>query len=283
MIGWLMMLVALAAEPVVPSAPSAPSVPSQLDLRAPQSPSAAATSDTTVARTIDPLPSLMAPPPPRDLTRVETRWRPFLGFVSNSWGAIGEARIEHYFKKPFMLGVEVSPVAFASNGDGVGGATHVRAVGAFVTRYLSLGLGVGAKVQRYGSSGLSVAPSVRLGSIDGLNLYLTYTHALAPNKYTNKLTTGFSNALARLQVPVARGLAVELDAGVSLDTWAFATLGLRHRLIGNGGPGTLYISGGFGLAMIVDKSPCEYNNAFPCGSSATSYGPTVSAGLEYRF
>src|SRR4029079_14411418 len=59
--------------------------------------------------------------------------------------------------------------------------------------------------------------------------------------------------------------------------------GLRHRLFGNGGPGTWYVSGGFGLAMIVDKSPCEYNNAYPCGSSATSCGPTVSAGLEYRF
>ena len=268
----LLTLSLLVTEPVEP-----------LNLHPPEATTGAdGAESTTVTRTATP-PSLMAPPAPRGLTRVETTWRPFLGFVGNSWGAIGDARIEHYFKKPFMLGVELSPVAFASNGDGVGGATHVRAVGAFVTKHLSLGLGVGAKVQRYGSSGLSVAPSVRLGSIDGLNLYLTYTHALAPNKYTNKLTTGFSNALARLQVPVARGLAVELDAGVSLDTWAFATLGLRHRLIGNGGPGTLYISGGFGLAMIVDKSPCEYNNAFPCGSSATSYGPSVSAGLEYRF
>ena len=273
MIGPLALMVSLlAAEPAAP-----------LELRLPGWMSGGLAETVVEVAPAPPKPSLFAPPSPRNMTRVSTTWRPFLGFVGNSWGAIGEARIEHYFKKPFMLGVEVSPVAFASNGDGVGGATHVRAVGAFVTRHLTLGLGVGAKVQRYGSSGLSVAPSVRLGSIDGLNLYLTYTHALAPNKYTNKLTTGFSNALARLQVPVARGLALELDAGVSLDTWAFATLGLRHRVIGNGGPGTLYISAGFGLAMIVDKSPCEYNNAFPCGSSATSYGPTVSAGLEYRF
>jgi hypothetical protein len=274
-IGWLVLLLSVAAVE--------PGGRRSFDLRVPESPAVGADADTTVARSIDPLPSLMAPPAPRDLTRVETRWRPFLGFVGNSWGAIGEVRIEHYFKKPFMLGVELSPVAFASSGDGVGAATHVRAVGALVTKHLSLGLGVGAKVQRYGSSGMSVAPSVRLGSIDGLNLYLTYTHAIAPNKYTNKLTTGFSNALARLQVPVTRGLALELDAGVSLDTWGFATLGLRQRVFGNGGPGTLYISGGFGLAMVVDKSPCNYNNTYPCGSSATSYGPTVSAGLEYRF
>ena len=43
------------------------------------------------------------------------------------------------------------------------------------------------------------------------------------------------------------------------------------------------MSGAFGLAMIVDQSPCNYDAPVPCGSSATSYGPTVSAGLEYRF
>ena len=68
----------------------------------------------------------MAPPRPRDLTRVETTWRPFLGFVGNSWGTIGEARIEHYFERAFMLGVELSPVAIASAGDGVGRG-HARA------------------------------------------------------------------------------------------------------------------------------------------------------------
>ena len=44
-----------------------------------------------------------------------------------------------------------------------------------------------------------------------------------------------------------------------------------------------YVSGAFGIAMIVDKSPCDYNAAVPCGASATAYGPTIAAGLEYRF
>ena len=75
--------------------------------------------------------------------------------------------------------------------------------------------------------------------MDGLNLELTYTHTIAPNKYTGKPTIGFSNVLAKIQVPVARRLALQLDTGLSLDTWAFATLGLRHRLFGDGGRGTL--------------------------------------------
>jgi hypothetical protein len=269
-IGLVLALLA-AAPPAIPSLPSA------------RADAAAAATDTTVARTLAPLPSLMMPPRPRELTRVEMTWRPFLGFVGNSWGAIGEARIEHHFARPFMLGVELSPVAFASAGDGLGATTHVRAIGAFVTDHLSLGLGVGGRLQRFGYSGLSLAPSLRLGSMDGLNLELTYTHTLARNGYTDKPTLGFSNVLAKIQVPVARTLALQLDTGLSLDTWAFLTLGLRHRLAGDGGRGTWFLSGGFGLAMVVDKSTCNYGAAVPCGASATSYGPTLSVGLEYRF
>ena len=125
-------------------------MPTSLDLRAPGVTAPGAPADTTVARTVAPLPSLMAPPRPRNLTRVETTWRPFLGFVGNSWGTIGEARVEHYFGRPFMLGVELAPVAIASAGDGLGAATHVRLIGAYVTDYLSLGLGVGARLQRFG-------------------------------------------------------------------------------------------------------------------------------------
>src|SRR5262249_35415667 len=147
----------------------------------------------------------------------------------------------------------------------------------------SLGLGVGARLQRFGSNGLSLAPSLRLGSLDGLNLELTYTHTIARNKYTGEPRVGFSNALARLSVPVARRRALRVGAGLSLDAWAFTTLGLRHRLAGDGGRGTWFVTGAFGLATVIDKSPCDYNAAVPCGSSATSYGPTISAGAEYRF
>ena len=283
--GLALTLSLLAADPTLPELPASsgatPAAPTEITLPAWMS---GGLTDTTLEISAPPPPpSLMVPPRPRNLTRVEMTWRPFLGFVGNSWGTIGEARIEHYFTGPFMLGAELSPVAIASAGDGVGAATHARVIGAFVTDYLSLGLGVGARLQRFGSNGLSLAPSLRLGSLDGLNFELTYTQTIARNKYTDKATVGFSNVLARIQVPVARRLALQLDTGLSLDTWGFLTLGARHRLFGDGGPGSWFISGAFGVAMIVDQSPCDYNAAVPCGASATSYGPTVSFGLEYRF
>src|SRR5262245_60798784 len=214
---------------------AAPAGSPSLSAPPPANADAAAAADTTVARTLAPLPSLMAPPRPRDLTRVETTWRPFLGFVGNSWGAIGEARIEHYFKKrPFMLGLELSPVAVASSGDGLGALTDARVLGAFVSRYLTLGVGVGGEMRKLGGyRGLSVAPHARIGSIDGLNLELTYSHSLKRNQYTDKPTLGFANALAKLQVPVSPGVALQLDLGLSLNLWAYATFGLRYRVWGN--------------------------------------------------
>lgn len=204
--------------------------------------------------------------------------------MGNSWGAIGEARIEHYFKRPFMLGLELSPVAVASSGDGLGALTDARVLGAFVSRYLTLGVGVGGEMRKLGGyRGLSVAPHARIGSIDGLNLELTYSHSLKRNQYTDKPTLGFANALAKLQVPVAPDVALQLDLGLSLEPWAYATFGIRYRLWGNGGPKTFYLSGAFGVAAVGDRSTCNYDASVPCRPSALSYGPTTSVGIEYRF
>jgi hypothetical protein len=228
-------------------------------------------------------PSIVAPPAPRDLTRAAIVVRPFLGLVGNSWGALGEARLEHYFARPFMLGVELSPIAVASAGEGLGAITHLRAVGAYVTDYLAVGLGVGARLQRFGATGLSLAPSLRLGSLDGLSFSVTYTHTIARNAYTGQETVGFSNLLSTLVVPLGRTTALELAGGLSLDAWAYGTVGLRQRLLGDGGRGTWFVSGAFGAAMVVDRAPCNYDSTVVCGASATSFGPTIGIGLDRRF
>jgi hypothetical protein len=228
-------------------------------------------------------PSLLAPPRPRGVTRVELTSRPFLGFTGNSWGGISEARVEHHFELPFMLGVELAPIALASSGDGLGAVAHARVFAGYVSDHLTIGFGIGSRLQHFGSSGLSLAPQLRLGSLDGLNLSLTYTHTVARNKYSGRPTIGFANVVGKLSVPLARQVALELSGGMSLDAWGYTTIGLRHRLTGDGGPGTWYVSGGFGLALVVDRAPCDYAAASPCTASATSYGPTIGIGVEHRF
>jgi len=230
-----------------------------------------------------PAPSVVAPPAPHDLTRVELTLRPFLGLLAGSWGGLGEARVEHYFGAPFMLGLELAPLALAGDGEGPGAIAHARLHAAYVTHYLAVGLGAGGRWQRFGRSGLSVAPTLRLGSLDGLNVAIEYTYLRAPNQYTGRETIGFSNLLATLTVPLARSLALQLDTGLSLDLWAFATVGLRHRLRGDGGPGTWFVTGAFGGAWVADRAPCNYDALTPCGGSALSFGPTISVGVERRF
>jgi hypothetical protein len=228
-------------------------------------------------------PSLFAPPRPRGVTRVELVSRPFLGLVGNSWGQVGEARVEHHFHLPFMLGAELAPVAVASSGDGTGAVTHARVVAGYVSDHLTIGFGVGSRLQRFGTSGLSLAPQVRLGSLDGLNLSLSYTHTVARNKYSGRPSVGFANVVGKLSVPLARPLTLELSGGMSLDAWAYGTLGLRQRLVGDGGPGTWYVSGAFGVAMVIDRAQCNYDAVVPCTASASSYGPTLAVGVEHRF
>jgi len=248
---------------------------------APSLPAVAAPSAVAAAPSA---PSLLAPPPPRDLTRLAFVVRPFLGLTGNSWGQLGEARIEHYFRLPFMLGVELAPAALVSGSEGLGAATHARLVGAYVGEYLAVGLGVGARLQRFGTRGLSIAPSLRLGSLDGLSFSFTYSQTVAPNMYTGKPTVGLSGALGTLYVPFARRVGLELAGGFSLANWAYATIGLRQRLTGDGGPGTWILSAGLGAAYIVDRPPCDFTSDVVCGgASATSFGPTISIGLDRRF
>jgi hypothetical protein len=244
---------------------------------------ATATPPDPAADAVAVAPSVVAPALPGDMTRLEIKVRPFLGLVGNSWGGVGEGRLEHYFRFPLMLGLELAPLAVVADGEGPGAIAQARLHAAYVNRYLAVGLGVGGQLQRFGRNGLSIAPTLRLGSLDGLNFRLEYAYSIAANQYTGRRTVGFSNIIGTLDVPLARRLALEIDGGVNLQSWAFGTIGLRYRLRGEGGPGTWFVTGAFGGAWVADRSPCNYEASIPCTASARSFGPTIGFGLERRF
>ena len=232
-----------------------------------------------VVRAVAPAPEPEHP----GLNQMEVKVQPFLGLTGNSWGSLGEARFEHDFSFPLTLGVELAPFALASGADGTGALAEARATAAFSTRYIAVGLGVGGQLQRYGRNGLSLAPTLRLGRRDGLNLFVEYAYSVAPNQYTGQRTIGFSNIVGTLRVPLTERLALQLDGGLNLQALAFTTVGLRQRLIGDGGPGTWFVSGGLGAAWVSQQSGCNYEADIPCGPSAMAFGPTVGFGLERRF
>jgi hypothetical protein len=215
--------------------------------------------------------------------RFELKLQPFLGLTGNSWGGFGEARFEHDFRFPLTLGLELAPAALVGGHEGTGALAEARGTAAFNTKYLAVGLGLGGQLQRFGRNGLSVAPTLRLGRRDGLSLQVEYAYAVAANQYTGQRTIGFSNIIGTLRIPLTDRLALQFDGGLNLKSWAYTTIGLRDRLIGDGGPGTWFVSAGLGAAWISQSSGCNYDAAIPCGPSAMSFGPTVGFGLERRF
>ena len=221
--------------------------------------------------------------PSTGLNRFELKVQPFLGLTSNSCGSLGEARFEHDFRFPLTLGIELAPAALVASGDGTGALAEARLTAALNLRYLAVGLGIGGQLQRFGRNGLSIAPTLRLGRRDGLSLFVEYAYSVAPNQYTGQRTIGFSNIIGTLRIPLTERLALQLDAGLNLQAWAFATVGLRDRVRGDGGPGSWFISAGLGAAWISDQGGCNYDAVIPCGPSAMSFGPTIDFGLERRF
>jgi len=215
-------------------------------------------------------------------TRVSIDLIPVLGLTSNSWGGLSQIRAEHHFRAPLVLGVELAPLALASSGEGLGALAQARIHAAYATRYLAVGLGLGAQLQRFGRNGLSIAPTLRLGRLDGLELELEYAYNVAPNQFTGRRTVGFSDVLATGRVPLTSRLALQVQAGLDLQAWIFTMLGVRQRLVGDGGPGSWFVSAGFGVAWIEDRSACD-DPELSCGSTAMSFGPTIGFGIEHRF
>jgi hypothetical protein len=135
-----------------------------------------------------------------------------------------------------MLGLELSPVAGRRPGDGLGALTDARVLGAYVSRYITLGVGVGGQVQKNsGYRGLSLASHVRLGSVDGLNLELTYSHSLSAQPVHGQADARLCERARQAPGAARAGGRPSADLGLSLDAWAYATLGVRYRLFGNGG------------------------------------------------
>lgn len=233
---------------------------------------------TTVSRTAEALAGGGRPA----ANRLELELRPVLGLTANSWGALGELRYAHDFRAPFTVGLELAPFSVVSSGEGPGTEIQARLHAAYATTYLAVGLGVGGQLRRFGRDALSLASTLRLGRLDGLSFTLEYAYALGANKYTGRRTVGFSDVLGRLQVPLTDRLMLRVEGGLDLQSWVFTTIGLRHRIVGDGGTGSWFVSGGFGIAGIEDRATCD-DPAIACGRSALSYGPTISFGLEHRF
>ena len=227
--------------------------------------------------------SIFTPARPRGLTRLHGTIRPFFNVIGQGGGAIGDLTLDHYFTVPLKLGVELSPTAVAFQPGANGAVTHARVEAAFATDFLELGAAVGGRLENFKPGGISLAGRLRLGALDGLNFRLTYGYAMIRNHYTARTRVAFSNILGTLEVPLTRRLALTLDGAFSFDVWLYGTVGLKHLLIGDGGPDSWIVRGAFGLAWVMDQFPCQYRDPGRCEGAAWGMGPTLSFGVERRF
>jgi hypothetical protein len=226
---------------------------------------------------------LMLPPRAKGMTRVQGTVRPFFHLVGPGAGALTDMTVEHYFKQPFKVGVELRPLALVGEPSGFGAIAHARGRVAFSSDWVEVGLGVGWRLQRFGPSGMSLAPALRLGSLDGLNLRLELGYSLVRNYYTGIAQFAWSQVQGGIDVPVTRRFALTLEAAYGLDLWVYTTLGARQVISGDGGPGTLAIGASFGFVWITDRFPCQYGNTDPCRGAVWGAGPTIAVTVDRRF
>jgi hypothetical protein len=229
--------------------------------------------------------SLLAPAVPRSMTRLRATVRPFLSVFGSGGGTVVDLALDHYLASaPLRLSLEVAPLALAADGDGTGAIGHFRVAAAYAGDFVEVGVGAGSRVQNFGAGGISLASYLRLGALDGLNFELTTGYVWKRNRYTGRPTLGLGSGRGMFQVPVSGRFALFTEAAFSTDHWLYATFGLRHRLSGEGGGGTWFVSGAFGVAWVVDRPDCPHPDTGWCiGGSAWAAGPTVAFGLERRF
>ena len=125
--------------------------------------------------------------------------------------------------------------------------------------------------------------ALALGSLDGLNLTAEIGNSLIRNYYTGRAQFAMSHVLGGIDVPLTRGVSATLDVGYGVDLWVFTTLGLKQRISGDGGPGTLVLGAGIGLVWVVDRFPCQYGDIDPCRGAAWGSGPTIAFSVDRRF
>jgi hypothetical protein len=227
--------------------------------------------------------SLFAPRLQRGLTRVSGTLRPFLVTPGLGFGMISDVSVDHYFRFPLRAGVDIAPLALAVQRGDAGFVAHVRGHVAYAGDYIELGAAVGAQLQHFGASGLALAARLRLGALDGVNIQLENGYSLIRGYYTGQAQLALDHITGEIDVPVTRRLTLRIDGGFGLDLWAYATVGLKHYLRGQGGRGTIILTAAAGAALVVDRFPCQYGDPAPCEGAAKGFGPTVAAGVDSRF
>lgn len=223
-----------------------------------------------------------------------TMARPFLALGGFGGGLLLGGSFGYRAEAPIRVWAELDPLGLATGGDGAMSPFVLLALASYDTRTFELGLGFGGQtvylqdgvvdvdnnlVKR--GTGLTVSQFARVGHRDGLMLTLRSDIVLFRQEWS------VSNILMHGQLPLqgANALWVIANAGGGRSGFALGEIGLRSRLRGEGGSGSLFLTvtvGGTWLAY--EEARIDSGPGFSSLSVETiSYaGPLVGLGFEWR-
>lgn len=199
-------------------------------------------------------------------------------------GAMAEASVTYRGVSAFFVRATLGPIGFATVSQGSMGFGSGALVGGFDSRFLELGLGVGLVNYHEDSSctpGSScgevtlrpgIALSSRLGALDGLHMRFASTLALTPGEFR------VGTLDAALQVPLVTGvwLLARGGAGVEEVGYAYAGAAVRWLARGNGGAGSLFLTGG----LEWTRTRVPPTDIYDYEGEVSGIAPTL--GVEYR-
>jgi hypothetical protein len=283
------------------------SPPDSRDAALAPTPSADAPADVPPADSAREAPSIAAPPRRSGLWDMSFLTSAFMAFGSLGGGVLGSASVAYRFESPIVLRVALAPFGLGSpsttsanptvvvpggsnNGSSSGGgAVGVFAAHALVgldSQFVEVGLGPGGATvnKNTPSSGspatgsVSIVEATRIGARDGLALNVE-SSTIAVNQ---KFDLGYF--VASLQIPVSRTVMFIARGGGGNVGFAYGDLGMRAVVHGDGGKGTIALTGFAGAAGIM-MDLCSTNPDPPFTStcnSANLVGPSLGGGVEWK-
>jgi hypothetical protein len=260
-------------------------------------------------------PSLMAPPRRANLWEMSLETSAFIAIGSLGAGVLGSASVAYRFDLPFVVRAEVAPFGIAgpSTNNGISsasgptplppggssggttsqpqsgtvstGAAHLLA--GIDTEFIEVALGFGAASVNQNTGGgtgtpdtsaLSIAESARIGARDGLALNMESSIIGANHQFN------LGYFVSSIQIPLSRTTMLVIRGGGGPVGFAYGDVGVRALVRGNGGPGTVALTGfAGGASIMVDL--CSTNTQSPftesCNNSSLG-GPSLGGAVEWK-
>ena len=245
--------------------------------------------------------STMNPRRADDLWEVAFTVRPFLALGTFGFGAVSEGSVAYRFEGPLVVRALFQPVGIGIAESGNILALGGNVVAAYDTRLFEVGAGLGwasfndspgrtyaADATKDDGSGfervntaMSIVQSVRLGSRDGLALFLDNSFVLYEDEFM------YGGSSGTLQVPTSERSWLLFQGAGGISSYWRADLGIRVLVRGNGERDSLFMTATLGAAGLYGEKdvvcPDWAREGEDCYDEISYGGPAAGFGLEWRF